>query len=178
HDASTDAAICSRTAAERYGLEVLVEDVSDKEQNGTRFAHLRMAEHARAQVPLAFLRTSSMTATARLDVLTGATLLPLAGHSEFPVRMWVLGADAARLQALAPVRDVQVISLGQPALHASRLPPKEGTAPAVKSLPHATARRSSTVVEVGPFKVGGGNRAMTAGPRSVEPPEQVMRIAT
>ena len=76
--------------------------------------HLRQADHARARVPLAFLRTSSMTATTKLDVLTGATLLPLAGTAEHPVRMWVLGADAARLQALAPARDVQVISLGQP----------------------------------------------------------------
>ncbi|TMA26085.1 MAG: 3-deoxy-7-phosphoheptulonate synthase [Deltaproteobacteria bacterium] len=178
HDASTDAAICSRTAAERYGLEVLVEDVSDKEQNGTRFAHLRMAEHARAQVPLAFLRTSSMTATARLDVLTGATLLPLAGNSEFPVRMWVLGADAARLQALAPARDVQVISLGQPAAHAARhVPPKQGTEPVIKSLPHATARKPPTVVEVGPWRVGAGSRAVIAGPCSVETAEQVMRIA-
>jgi len=114
HEASTDAAVCSRRAAERYGLAILVEDVSDKEQNGTRFVHLRMADHARAQVSLAFLRTSSMTATGRLDVLTGATLLPLAGTTEYPVRMWVLGADAARLQALAPVRDVQVI-LARPA---------------------------------------------------------------
>src|SRR5256885_15733242 len=179
HDASTDAAICSRRAAERYGLEVLVEDVSDKEQNGTRFAHLRMAEHARAQVPLAFLRTSSMTATGRLDVLTGATLLPLAGNGEFPVRMWVLGADAARLQALAPVRDVQVVSLGQPAAHAARTatPPKQGTEPVVKSLPHATARKAPTVVEVGPFRVGAGARAVIAGPCSVETAEQVMRIA-
>src|SRR5207248_2761471 len=149
HDASTDAAVCSRRAAERYGLEVLVEDVSDKEQNGTRFVHLRMADHARAQVSLAFLRTSSMTATGRLDVLTGATLLPLAGTAEYPVRMWVLGADAARLQALAPVRDVQVISLGQPAAHAGKItPPKQGTEPVVKSLPHATARRAPTVVAV------------------------------
>jgi 3-deoxy-7-phosphoheptulonate synthase len=178
HESSTDAAVCSRRAAERYGLEVLVEDVSDKEQNGTRFVHLRMADHARAQVPLAFLRTSSMTATSRLDVLTGATLLPLAGSAEFPVRMWVLGADAARLQALAPARDVQVVSLGQPAAHAARLvPAKPGTEPVVKSLPHATARRAPTVVEIGPFKVGAGARAMIAGPCSVESREQVMRIA-
>ena len=33
------------------------------------------------------------------------------------------------------------------------------------------------MVEVGPFKVGGGFRAMIAGPCSVESPEQVMRIA-
>jgi 3-deoxy-7-phosphoheptulonate synthase len=178
HDASTDAAVCSRRAADRYGLEVLVEDVSDKEQNGTRFVHLRMADHARAQVSLAFLRTSSMTATGRLDVLTGATLLPLAGTPEYPVRMWVLGADAARLQALAPVRDVQVISLGQPAAHAAKAtPPRQGTEPVVKSLPHATARKAPTVVEVGPFRVGGGARAVIAGPCSVESPEQVMRIA-
>src|SRR5207248_805691 len=85
----------------------------------------------------------------------------------------IIAADAARLQALAPARDVQVVSLGQPAPHASRLPPKEGTAPAVKSLPHATARRAATLVEVGPFKVGGGHRAMIAGPCSVESPEQV-----
>ena len=178
HESSTDAAVCSRRAAERYGLEVLVEDVSDKEQNGTRFVHLRMADHARAQVPLAFLRTSSMTATGRLDVLTGATLLPLAGNAEFPVRMWVLGADAARLQALAPVRDVQVISLGQPAAAAARMvAPRAGTEPVVKSLPHATARKPLTVVEVGPFKVGAGARAMIAGPCSVESREQVLRIS-
>src|SRR3989475_9615002 len=158
HDASTDAAVCSRRAAERYGLEVLVEDVSDKEQNGTRFVHLRMADHARAQVSLAFLRTSSMTATGRLDVLTGATLLPLAGTTEYPVRMWVLGADAARLQALAPVRDVQVISLGQPAHAAKVTPPRQGTEPVIKSLPHATARKAPTVVEVGPLRLGGGAR--------------------
>jgi 3-deoxy-7-phosphoheptulonate synthase len=177
-DASTDAAVCSRSAAERYGLEVLLEDVSDKEQNGTRFVHLRMADHARAQVSLAFLRTSSMTATGRLDVLTGATLLPLAGSKEFPVRMWVLGADAARLQALAPVRDVHVVSLGVPAAHAAKMtPPKQGTEPVVKSLPHATARRAPTVVEVGPFKVGGGARSVIAGPCSVESADQMMRIA-
>jgi len=176
-DASTDAAICSRNAADRAGLTVLVEDLSDRDQNNSRFVHLRMADHARAQVPLAFLRTSSMTATTKLDVLTGATLLPLAGTAEHPVRMWVLGADAARLVALAPARDVQVISLGQPAAQAARIPPKEGTAPAVKSLPHATARRAPTVIEVGPLKVGGGHRAMIAGPCSVESPEQVMRIA-
>ena len=179
NEATTDAAVCSRRAAERYGLEVLVDDVSDKEQNGTRFAHLRMADHARAQVSLAFLRTSSMTATSRLDVLTGATLLPLAGNAEFPVRMWVLGADAARLQALAPARDVQVISLGQPAAHAARIatPPKQGTEPVVKSLPHATARKAPTIVEVGKLRVGGGARAVIAGPCSVESAEQVMRIA-
>src|SRR4051812_16730329 len=176
-DASTDGAVCSRNAAERAGLTILVEDLSDREQNNSRFVHLRMADHARAQVPLAFLRTSSMTATTKLDVLTGATLLPLAGTAEHPVRMWVLGADAARLTALAPARDVQVISLGQPAAHAARILPKEGTAPAVKSLPHATARRVPTVIEVGPLKVGGGHRAMIAGPCSVESPEQVMRIA-
>jgi len=178
HEASTDAAVCSRRAAERYGLAVLVEDVSDKEQNGTRFIHLRMADHARAQVSLAFLRTSSMTATGRLDVLTGATLLPLAGTTEYPVRMWVLGADAARLQALAPVRDVQVISLGQPAAHAAQVtPPRQGTEPVIKSLPHATARKAPTVVEVGPLRLGGGARAVIAGPCSVESAEQVMRIA-
>jgi len=178
-EATTDAAVCSRRAAERYGLEVLVDDVSDKEQNGTRFAHLRMADHARAQVSLAFLRTSSMTATSKLDVLTGATLLPLAGNAEFPVRMWVLGADAARLQALAPARDVQVISLGQPAAHAARMvtPPKQGTEPVVKSLPHATARKAPTIVEVGKLRIGGGARAVIAGPCSVESAEQVMRIA-
>ncbi|HET7789133.1 MAG TPA: 3-deoxy-7-phosphoheptulonate synthase [Myxococcales bacterium] len=177
-DASTDAAVCSQHAAERCGLEVLVEDLSDKEQNGTRFVHLRMADHARAQVSLAFLRTSSMTATGKLDVLTGATLLPLAGTAEFPVRMWVLGADAARLQALAPARDVQVISLGQPAAHAARItPPRQGTEPVVKALPHATARKAPTVVEVGRLRLGGGARAVIAGPCSVESAEQVMRIA-
>ena len=176
-DASTDAAICSRRAAEAHGLTVLIEDVSDKEANNTRFVHLRHADHARATVPLAFLRAASLQATSRLDVLTGATLLPLAGNAEHPLRLWVLGADAARLTALAPVRDVQVISLGQPAAHAARLMPKEGTAPAVKSLPHATARKPATVVEVGPFKLGAGHRAMIAGPCSVESAEQVMRIA-
>ena len=178
HEGNTDGAVCSRSAAERYGLQVLVEDVSDKEQNSTRFVHLRMADHARPQVSLAFLRTSSMTATGKLDVLTGATLLPLAGTIEFPVRMWVLGADAARLQALAPVRDVQVISLGQPSASAAKaVPPRQGTEPVVKSLPHATARRAPTVVEVGPLKVGGGARSVIAGPCSVESAEQVMRIA-
>jgi 3-deoxy-7-phosphoheptulonate synthase len=178
HDASTDAAVCSRSAADRNGLEVLVDDLSDKEQNGTRFVHLRMADHARAQVSFAFLRTSSMTATSRLDVLTGATLLPLAGTSEFPVRMWVLGADAARLQALAPARDVQVVSLGQPAAHAARVtPPKQGSEPVVKSLPHATARKAPTVVEVGRLRLGGGAHAVIAGPCSVESAEQVLRIA-
>ena len=176
-DSSTDAAICSRRAADRYGLEVLVDDISDKEHNGTRFVHLRMADHARAKVPLAFLRASSMTATSRLDVLTGATLLPLAGTSGFPVRLWVLGADAARLQALAPARDVQAISLGQPAAHAARIAGKAFAEPVVKSLPHATARKPQTVIEVGPFRVGAGSRAVIAGPCTVESPEQIVRIA-
>src|SRR5437763_15564217 len=104
-----------------------------------------------------------MTATTKLDVLTGATLLPLAGTAEHPVRMWVLGADAARLVALAPARVLQVVSLGQPAGQAARIPPREGTAPAVKALPHATARRAPTVVEVVPCAVGCGHRAMIAG---------------
>ena len=176
-DSSTDAAICTRRAAERYGLEVLIEDVSDQEQNSTRFVHLRMADHARAQVPLAFLRTSSMTATAGFDVLTGVTLLPVAGTAEFPVRLWVLGADAARLQQLAPARDVQVISLGQPPAHAARIAGKAGAEPVVKSMPHATARKPQTVVEVGPFRVGAGSRAVIAGPCTVESPQQMMRIA-
>src|ERR1700682_3922267 len=55
--------------------------------------------------------------------------------------------------------------------------PSEGPEPVVKSLPHATARKALTVVEVGPFRVGGGARAVIAGPCSVESPEQVMRIA-
>jgi 3-deoxy-7-phosphoheptulonate synthase len=70
-----------------------------------------------------------------------------------------------------------VISLGQPAAHAARGAAKPGTEPVVKSLPHATARRQLTVVEVGPLRIGGGSRAMIAGPCSVESPEQVMRIA-
>ena len=86
-------------------------------------------------------------------------VLPLAGTAEFPVRLWVLGADAARLQQLAPARDVQVISLGQPAAHAARHAGKAGAEPVVKSLPHATARKPQTVVEVGPFRVGAGARA-------------------
>jgi len=34
-DASTDAAVCSRRAAERAGLNILVEDLSDKDQNNS-----------------------------------------------------------------------------------------------------------------------------------------------
>jgi 3-deoxy-7-phosphoheptulonate synthase len=176
-DASTDAAICSRRAAEMAGLEVLIDDVSDLEQNGTRFIHLCPADHGRATVSFAFLKGKVASAQARLDVLTDATVMPLAPTADFPLRLWVLGADAARLQAVAPVRDVTVISLGAPAANTSHVTPKQKAGPAIASLPHATARRAPTAIEVGPFKVGEGARAMIAGPCSVETPEQVMRIA-
>ncbi len=176
-DATTDAAICSHRAAELAGLEVLVDDLSDLEQNGTRFIHLRPADHARATVSFAYLRGKVASAQARLDVLTDATVLPLAPSADFPLRLWVLGADAARLQAVAPVRDVTVISLGAPAANTSHVAPKTVPGPAVASLPHATARRAPTQIVVGPFKIGAGARAMIAGPCSVESPEQVLRIA-
>ena len=176
-DASTDAAICSRRAAEAAGLEVLIDDLSDLEQNGTRFIHLRLADHARATVSFAFLSGKVANAQARLDVLTDATVLALTPTAAAPLRLWVLGADAARLQAVAPVRDVTVISLGAPAANTSHVPPKQAPGPAIPSLPHATARRAPTQIEVGAFKIGAGARAMIAGPCSVESPEQVLRIA-
>src|SRR5207237_249067 len=83
-------------------------------------------------------------------------------------------AHAAGRHARATVRAVQGISRGRPAAHAAKItPPKQGTEPVVKSLPHATARRAPTVVEVGPLRLGAGARAVIAGPCSVESPEQV-----
>jgi len=176
-DATTDGAICSRRAAELAGLEVLVDDLSDLEQNGTRFIHVRPADHARATVSFAYLRGKVANAQARLDVLTDATVLPLTPTAESPLRLWVLGADAARLQAVAPVRDITVISLGAPAANTSHVAPKTAPGPAVASLPHATARRAPTQIAIGPFKIGAGARAMIAGPCSVESADQVLRIA-
>src|SRR5207244_11251154 len=50
-DASTDAAICSRHAAEKSGLDVLIEDGSDRNQHSTRFVPIRQAAQATPPVP-------------------------------------------------------------------------------------------------------------------------------
>jgi 3-deoxy-7-phosphoheptulonate synthase len=49
--------------------------------------------------------------------------------------------------------------------------------PRLKEAPRVTEAKEATVVTVGAFSVGGGRRAVIAGPCAVESPEQVLRLA-
>ena len=49
--------------------------------------------------------------------------------------------------------------------------------PRMRDIPKVTEVREPSVVAVGPFVVGGGRRAVIAGPCAVESPEQVARLA-
>ena len=176
------AAVCSEEAALEAGLLILEEDVSDVRPNTTRFWKLARAGAAADAVPgedvapdapaprvvfYAGVRASSALAEA------GAELLSLPGTPADPVRGFAVVPEKNVARASAgtgrPAAGERVIWLG-PA-------PEFVRPPRMRDIPKVTEVREPSVVAVGPFVVGGGRRAVIAGPCAVESPEQVARLA-
>ncbi|HMA28931.1 MAG TPA: 3-deoxy-7-phosphoheptulonate synthase [Thermoanaerobaculia bacterium] len=175
------AAVCSEEAALEAGLLILEEDVSDVRPNTTRFWRLGRAGGAADASPAddvpespaprvvfyAGIRASSALAEA------GAELLSLPGTPADPVRGFAVVPEKNVARAAAgtgkPAAQERVIWLG-PA-------PEFVRPPRMRDIPKVTEVREPSVVAVGPFVVGGGRRAVIAGPCAVESPEQVARLA-
>jgi len=176
------AAVCSEEAALEAGLLILEEDVSDVRPNTTRFWRLARAGEAAAPAPegdvapegpaprvvfYAGVKTSLALADA------GAELLSLPGTPGDPIRGFAVVPEKSVARAAAgtgrPAGGERVIWLG-PA-------PEFVRPPRVRDIPKTTEVREPSVVAVGPFVVGGGRRAVIAGPCAVESPEQVARLA-
>lgn len=183
------AAVSSEEAALEAGLVLLDEDVSDLKPNFTRFWRLARVEgdgrtldvvpDAAFAVGLAeagspapprvvyFVGAQAMAALSKAK----AELLSLPGVPEAPVRGFAVvpPAGLGALSGWKPADGERMLWLGAP--------PERKTPPRVKELPKVTAVREATAVRVGPFEVGGGKRAVIAGPCAVESPEQVERLA-
>ncbi|HSB62916.1 MAG TPA: 3-deoxy-7-phosphoheptulonate synthase [Thermoanaerobaculia bacterium] len=176
------AAVCSEEAALEAGLLILEEDVSDVRPNTTRFWRLARAGAAPEVLPetdappdapaprvvfYAGVKASSALAEA------GAELLSLPGTPADPVRGFAVVPEknVARTSALTglPAASERVIWLGPT--------PEFVRPPRMRDIPKVTEVREPSVVAVGPFVVGGGRRAVIAGPCAVESPEQVARLA-
>ena len=159
------AAVCSEEAALEAGLVPLLEDVSDVKPNGTRFWRL-----AREAVPPAagpaprVLRVPTERLAAPLRQ-SGVEILPAGGRAR-PSRSFPTALLPAAAAALRESKAKGAVWLG---------PPPDVT-PARRGSRRSRARPSSvppTVVSVGGFRVGGGARAVIAGPCAVESEEQV-----
>ncbi len=163
------AAVCAEEAALEAGLVILEEDVSDVRPNATRFFRL-VRGGAAVEPSIRALRFSGARLAATLVEL-GAEILALPGTPESPVHGFAL-IPATSLEKAAGLKaraGETLLWLGPTPDH---VPP-----PRMKDLPRATEVRPPTVVTVGPFAVGGGKRAVIAGPCAVESPDQVMRLA-
>ena len=176
------AAVCSEEAALEAGLSILEEDVSDVRPNTTRFWRLArvgaaadpMLENGVAPdvpAPRVVFYTGVRASSALAEA--GAELLSLPGTPGDPVRGFsvvpeknVARAAAGTGRLAAPER---VIWLG--------LAPEFVRPPRMKDIPRVTEVKEPSIVRVGPFVVGGGRRAVIAGPCAVESPEQVLRLA-
>ena len=160
-------AVCSEEAALETGLVPLLEDVSDVTPNVTRFWRLvRETDVPEGVSPLRVLRV----ATDRLAALlrqAGVEVLAAGPETGFAVV-----GEAQAAAATAAVREAK--AKGATWLGA---PPGPARRPRVESLPRATDLRPPTVVVVGGFRVGGGARAVIAGPCTVESEEQIRRLA-
>jgi len=160
------AAVCSEEAALEAGLVPLLEDVSDVRPNGTRFWRLSRGPETAAATAPRVLRVTTERLAAQL-AQSGVEVLPAAGRPGFAV------VPAALLPAVAAaLREAKAggaVWLGPP--------PDAARRPRVEGLPRATDLRPATVVTVGGFRVGGGARAVIAGPCAVESEEQVGRLA-
>ncbi|MGE5346686.1 MAG: prephenate dehydratase domain-containing protein, partial [Acidithiobacillales bacterium] len=164
------AAVCAEEAALEAGLVILEEDVSDVRPNATRFFRLLRASGAHVEPSIRALRFSGARLAATLSELD-AEILALPGTPESPVHGFAL-IPRASLQKAAGLKarpGESLLWLGPTPDH---VPP-----PRMRDLPRATEVRPPTVVTVGPFSVGGGKRAVIAGPCAVESPDQVMRLA-
>jgi 3-deoxy-7-phosphoheptulonate synthase len=172
------AAVCSEEAALDAGLVIVEEDVSDIRPNATRFwrverldrqarAVAERSERADGDWPRRVVFYSDPRATVVLAEV-GAEILALPGRTDAAVRGFAI-IDEKQLPAIVHARTGALRWLG--------LPPEVPRPPRVKALPRATEVREPSVVEIGPFAVGGGRRAIIAGPCAVESPEQIERIA-
>ena len=162
------AAVCSEEAALEAGLVVLEEDVSDVKPNATRFWTVGRRSDAEPTVRALFF-SGARLAAALHD--TGAEILMLAGRPGAAVGGFatVPPSALARAAGLAAKAGETLVWLGPAPDH---VPP-----PRLKEAPRATEVKEPTVVTAGVFAVGGGLRAVIAGPCAVESPEQVMRLA-
>ena len=186
------AAVCSEEAALSASLVILQEDVSDLKPNATRFWRIERARagggKSEAEGILPGTPESielSEPASPRFRILSyegarvaatlaeaGAELLALPGLPALPVRGFAVVAEddlaktALRLQS---VKEDKILWLSPP--------PEFVRPPRMRELPMATEVREPSVVTIGPFSVGGGKRAVIAGPCAVESPEQVERLA-
>ena len=176
------AAVCSEEAALEAGLIILEEDVSDVRPNTTRFWRLARARETADPVPRSDVaaegpapRIVFYTGVKASSALAeaGAELLSLPGTPGDPIRGFAVVPEksVARAAALTgrPAGGERVIWLG-PA-------PEFVRPPRMRDIPKTTEVREPSVVAVGPFVVGGGRRAVIAGPCAVESPEQVARLA-
>ena len=162
------AAVCSEEAALEAGLVVLEEDVSDVKPNATRF--WAVARRSEKEPDVRALYFSGARLAAALHE-AGAEILVLPGRPDAPVRGFasVGTGSLAKASGLAAKAGETLAWLGPAPDH---VPP-----PRLKEAPKATAHREPTVVSAGTFVVGGGHRAVIAGPCAVESPDQVMRLA-
>jgi 3-deoxy-7-phosphoheptulonate synthase len=165
------AAVCSEEAALEAGLLILEEDVSDVRPNATRFWRLDRTGEPESLAPrvifYAGVRVSSALAEAEAELLSlpGTPAEPVRGFAVVPEKN--VARAAAGTGRLAAGERVQWLG---PA-------PEFVRPPRMKEIPKVTEVREPSVVAVGPFVVGGGRRAVIAGPCAVESPEQVLRLA-
>jgi 3-deoxy-7-phosphoheptulonate synthase len=174
------AAVCSEEAALEAGLLILEEDVSDVRPNTTRFWRLARATAAANPpatndaapdrlAPRVVFYAGVLASSTLAEV--GAELLSLPGTPADPVRGFAVVPEknVARAAAGRIAAGERVLWLG-PA-------PEFVRPPRMRDIPKVTEVREMSVVAVGPFVVGGGRRAVIAGPCAVESPEQIMRLA-
>lgn len=160
-------AVCSEEAAFEAGLVPLLEDVSDVRPNGTRFWRVARSEDALLEEPpLRVLRVPTERLGAHLRQAGVEVLASGAGAG------FALVGDAQVAAAAAALREAK--AKGATWLGA---PPDLAPRPRVEALPRATEVRPPTAVIVGGFRVGGGARAVIAGPCTVESEEQIGRLA-
>lgn len=160
-------AVCSEEAALEAGLVPLLEDVSDVRPNVTRFWRLSRKEGVEPDArPPRVLRVPTERLAAILRQ-SGIEVLSSGGESGFCVvpEDLVHAAEGAIREAKAK----GARWLGPP--------PDAERRPRVEGLPKATGVRPPAVVTVGGFRVGGGARAVIAGPCTVESEEQIGRLA-
>ena len=160
-------AVCSEEAALEAGLVPLLEDVSDVKPNVTRFWRLaREGTVDGTEVPLRVLRVTTERLAAHLRQ-SGVDFVPTGAGAGFAVV-----PDSLVAAATAAVKEAK--AKGSVWVGPS---PDLARRPRVEGLPRATEVRPPTVVSVGGFRVGGGARAVIAGPCTVESEEQIGRLA-
>jgi 3-deoxy-7-phosphoheptulonate synthase len=162
------AAVCSEEAALEAGLVVLEEDVSDVKPNATRFWVVARRSNAEPSVRALFFSGARLAAALHE---AGAEILMLAGRPGAAASGFatVPPAGLSKSAALSARAGEALVWLGPAPDH---VPP-----PRLREAPRVTEVKEPTVVTVGAFSVGGGRRAVIAGPCAVESPEQVMRLA-